>query len=108
MNLKPLIKITPSILLFVLAFNFLHSEIIDQFEGNSECQAQDYCTLVQAASVKISSSDLLKLKIDKPFRFRCIDEIKQPVKAFSILDSEQSHTPQKTTEVYLFNRTFLI
>ncbi|OGU33403.1 MAG: hypothetical protein A2057_12170 [Ignavibacteria bacterium GWA2_35_9] len=57
MNLKT-IKILPAILLFVLAFNFINSEIIDQFEGRSECQqTHDYCKLVQTASIKTSSSD---------------------------------------------------
>ena len=58
MNLKTIIKILPAILLYVFAFNFINSEIIEQFEGRSECQqTHDYCKLVQAASVKTSSSD---------------------------------------------------
>ena len=58
MNIKALIKILPTLLLFVLAFNFINSEIIEQFEGRSECQqTHDYCKLVQTASVKTTSAD---------------------------------------------------
>ena len=58
MNLKITLKILPAVMLIALAFNFIHSEILDQFEGRSECRKiYDYCKLVQAASVKTSSSD---------------------------------------------------
>jgi hypothetical protein len=57
MNLK-IIKILPAVMLIALAFNFIHSEILDQFEGRSECRkTYDYCQLVQAASIKTSSGD---------------------------------------------------
>ncbi|MGE5847493.1 MAG: hypothetical protein ACM34O_12265, partial [Ignavibacteria bacterium] len=98
----------PSILVFVLAFNFFHSEIIDQFEQNKECKELDYCKLVQAASIKTSSNDLSKLKIDKSICFQYLDENIQYTKTFTILDSEDFHTPQKTAKVYLFIRAFLI
>jgi hypothetical protein len=108
MNIKILLKIIPPILVIVLAFNFFHSEIIDQFEQNKECKELDYCKLVQAASIKTSSNDLSKLKIDKSICFQYFDEKIQYTKAFTILDSEDFHTPQKITKAYLFNRTFLI
>jgi len=55
--LKIIFKILPYVLLFFLAFNFINSEIIDQFEGRSECQqTHDYCKLVQAASIKNTPS----------------------------------------------------
>jgi len=49
------IKIITAVLISVLAFNFFHSEIIDQFEENKKCKEVDYCKLVQAASIKTSS-----------------------------------------------------
>ena len=109
MNLKTTIKILPAILLFVLAFNFINSEIMDQFEGRSECQqTHDYCKLVQAASIKTSSSDFLKLKVEKSFCFHCINKESEHISSYINLDIEQFHSPQKTKQVYLHNRVFLI
>ena len=58
MKLNFIITILPTILLIALAFNFINSEIKEQFDGRSECQqTHDYCKLVEAASIKSSSSD---------------------------------------------------
>lgn len=57
MNLKFVIKILPITLLIALALNFIHSEIIDQLEGNNKCAELDYCTLVQTVPVKTAVND---------------------------------------------------
>jgi len=109
MNLK-IIKILSAIFLFVLAFNFIHSEIIDQFEGKSECKkTYDYCKLVQTASVKNSSGDSV---INKDFilidficphclKFEITKELyeKNQNNAFFHLEVQSS---------YLINQSFLI
>lgn len=59
MNLKFFIKILPVTLLMALAFNFIHSEIIDQLEGNNKCEEQDYCILVQILPQKTAANDNL-------------------------------------------------
>ncbi|MEW6195599.1 MAG: hypothetical protein AB1521_10635 [Bacteroidota bacterium] len=104
-------KIIAAIILTVIVFTFLHSEAgLLNYDGDNH-GAHDYCEIVKTAATKITkdiSKSVVSLKVDKSICFHCIDETKQSTKAFTILDSEHFHTPQKTTEVYLFNRTFLI
>lgn len=55
-TLTPINKILSIIILAGLVFNFTHSEIIDQIEGNSECKTMfDFCTLVKSASISTYS-----------------------------------------------------
>jgi hypothetical protein len=110
MNLKT-IKILSAIFLFVLAFNFIHSEIIDQFEGRSECQkTYDYCKLVQTASVKNSSGDSV---INKDFiliDFICPHCLKQVENGKSFYEKHQNFSFYhiELESKYLFNKSFLI
>ena len=108
MNLKN-IKIIFIFLLLVLSFDFFHSEIIDHSEAKNECQKMhDYCKLVQTASVKNSSSDLLKLNVEKSICFHCINKASEHNSSYNKLNFEQFYTSQKTTDIYLHNRVFLI
>lgn len=104
-------KIIAAIILTLIVFTFLHSEAgLLNYDGDNH-GSHDYCEIVKTATAKVtkdSSQDIYKLQVDKSICYHCIDETKQLTKAFSILDFEQFYTPQKTTEVYLFNRTFLI
>ncbi|MDY0081975.1 MAG: hypothetical protein RBR74_02215 [Ignavibacteriaceae bacterium] len=46
------IKNLSAFLIIIFAFNFIHSEIVDQLEGNYYCKiVNDYCKLVEAVSV---------------------------------------------------------
>ncbi|MDT3697496.1 MAG: hypothetical protein ROY99_14025 [Ignavibacterium sp.] len=46
------IKNLSVLIIVIFAFNFIHSEIIDQLEGNFNCKiVNDYCKLVEAASL---------------------------------------------------------
>ncbi len=109
MKLKTIIKILPALLLFTLGFNFIHSEIIGQFEGKSECQkTYDYCKLVQTASVKTSSGDLLIPNVERSICFHYISKASEYISSYIKLDFEQFHTLQKTTDIYLHNKVFLI
>lgn len=99
-------NIVAAILLTVIVSVFCYSELGQYGFDNA---ANDYCKIVKSAQVsKDITKDLFKPQVDKALCFHCIDETNQNTKALSILDSEQFYTPQKTTEVYLFNRTFLI
>jgi len=61
------IKNLSALLIIVFAFNFIHSEIIDQFEGNYDCKIlNDYCKLVEAASVSNHSVNKI---VPKPISF---------------------------------------
>ena len=111
MNLKNTIKILPAILLFVLAFNFINSEIIEQFEGRSECQqTHDYCKLVQAASVKSSSSDKVVTEDFILIDFICPHCLKQIENGKSFYEKHQNFSfyHLELESKYLFNQSFLI
>lgn len=110
-KIKKISNVIAAIILTVIVFTFLHSEAgLLNYDGDNH-GTHDYCEIVKTAATKVTkdiSKSVVSLKVDKSICFHCIDETKQSTKAFTILDSEQFHTPQKTTEVYLFNRTFLI
>ena len=94
-----------------IVFTFLHSEagLLDYDDSNHS--AHDYCEIVKSATTKITKDvpkDIVKLQVNASICFHNIDETNRLTKAITTLDSEQFYTPQKTTEVYLFNRTFLI
>ena len=110
-KIKKISNVIAAIILTVIVFAFLHSEAgLLNYDGDNH-GSHDYCEIVKTAATKITkdiSKSVVSLKVDKSICFHCIDETQQSTKAFTILDSEHFHTPQKTTEVYLFNRTFLI
>ena len=99
-------------------FWFSYSEL-GQFTFEKEHPAtQDYCEIVKvtkAETGKTSVSDLFKLKVvqrtpfgEKSFSLHCIYEASKHCTLYYQLDIEHFHSPQKTTEIYLFNRAFLI
>lgn len=109
--LKHITKIISAFILTVIVFTFLHSEAGLLAYDGSDHGAHDYCEIVKIATTKITkdaSKYIIKLEVNKSICFHCIDEPNQHTKSFAILDSDQFYTPQKTTEVYLFNQTFLI
>ncbi|MGK9477988.1 hypothetical protein ACSSV9_14375 [Melioribacter sp. OK-6-Me] len=110
-KLNRITKIIAAIIFTVIVFTFLHSEAgLLNYDGDNH-GTHDYCEIVKTATNKITkdvSKDIYKLPVDKSIYFHCIDETNQHSKSISILGSEQFYTPQKTTKVYLFNRTFLI
>ena len=111
MNIKALIKILPTLLLFVLAFNFINSEIIEQFEGRSECQqTHDYCKLVQSASVKTSANDKVINIEYSSINFICPHCIKQVENGKSFYEKHQNYSfyHLELPSTYLVNQSFLI
>ena len=83
-----------------------------QFTFEKEHPAtQDYCEIVKvtkAETGKAAVGDLFKLKVEKSFSPHFIDEIDTHLASLNKLSIENLYSPQKTTEIYLFNRTFLI
>lgn len=89
---------------------FSYSEL-GQIVGEKGNPTQDYCEIVKvtkAETSKISLSDLFKLKVEKAICILCIDEISAHITSYNNSDVEQFHSPQKTTQIYLYNQTFLI
>ena len=110
MNLKTIIKILPAILLYVFAFNFINSEIIEQFEGRSECQqTHDYCKLVQAASVKTSASDRVINIEYSLIDFICPHCLKlENTKQLYEMHQNNAFFHLELQSLYLINQSFLI
>ncbi|MHB8929236.1 MAG: hypothetical protein ACYC5R_01420 [Melioribacteraceae bacterium] len=100
-------KVIAAILLTVIVSVFSYSEL-GQYGFNNPT-ANDYCEIVKSAQAsKDLTSNLFKLQVDRTIYLHCTEEENQLIASFKQVYSEQFHTPQKTTEVYLFNRTFLI
>ncbi|GMU96940.1 hypothetical protein [Ignavibacterium album] len=105
-----ILKILPAIFLFALAFNFIHSEILEQFEGKSECQqTYDYCKLIQEASVKTAVSDKIGTHVFAQIDFICPSLLKFELRK-ELYEKHQNfcfyHLVLPST--YLLNRTLLI
>ena len=98
---------------FVLApllFWFSYSEL-GQIVGEKENPTQDYCEVVKVSKAetgKISLSDLFRLKVDKSICLHCIDETGAHIISYNNSNVEQFHSPQNSTQIYLFNEAFLI
>ena len=110
MKLKFIVKIFPIIFLIALGFNFIHSEIIDQLEGNSKCEAQDYCTLVETASVKTLSSEKVVNDYVILIDFICPHCLKKVENGKSFYEKHQNFSFYylELDSKYLFNQSFLI
>lgn len=108
MKIKSMIKLLPLILLLVLAFNFFHSEIIDQYEINSECQEQDFCRLVQTTIVKPLSDNLYYINYNKSICFHFVIETDQNNNTYQDFNYVQFNPGLKSIRVYLNNKVLLI
>jgi len=99
------------LILTIIAFVFLHSELgLFNFDEDRH-EAHDYCEIVKSVTVKITnnvSKDIFKLKIEKAPSFNQKDETQVYAKDFAIFNFEHFYKPKKTTKVYLLNRAFLI
>ncbi len=107
-NTHRISKIVAAILLAVIISVFSYSELGQYGFDNT---TNDYCEIVKSAQAsKDLTNNLFKLQVDKTISLHWIVEEINIIVAFKFnkLVSEQFHTPQKTTKVYLFNRTFLI
>ncbi|MFA7421886.1 MAG: hypothetical protein WCZ90_19545 [Melioribacteraceae bacterium] len=94
-----------------LLFWFSYSELGQLFGEKENAAAQDYCETVKVTKTetgKIDLSDSFKLKVDKSIYLPCIDETNKYYTSHYQSNIEHFHSPQQTTEVYLYNRVFLI
>ena len=90
---------------------FFYSELGQFVGGKENSSSQDYCEIVKVTKVetgKAAISDLFKLKVEKSFSPHFIDEINTHLTSLNKLPIENLYSPQKTTLLYLYNRTFLI
>lgn len=97
-------------IIIVIAFSFIHSELGQLSFDEDNHNAHDYCDLVNEATLQLTktSSDLLKLKIDKTTSLHCLDIITDPLNYSNKIDFEKYYTPRKPSKLYIYNSTFLI
>lgn len=105
------IKNLSVLLIIVFAFNFIHSEIVDQFEGNYNCKSvNDYCKLVEAVSVVRNTC--LK-SIPKPIYFLqsiCLNYPENSINRNPLSEhlQDSSFHYSKILPTYLINKSLLI
>jgi hypothetical protein len=98
-------------MLMPLLFWFSYTELGQLIVENENTTTQDYCEIVKVTKTetgKVDLSDLLKLKVDKSVCPPCFNETNKYDTSRYQLKVEHLHSPQQTTEVYLYNRVFLI
>lgn len=97
--------------LIPLLFWFAYSEIGQYTVEKQHPPAQDYCLVARVIKTEISktaANNLFKLKAEKSVCMHCIEETSLCNGALINLDIEHFCPPQKTTPIYLYDRTFLI
>jgi hypothetical protein len=103
-------KITALILLGFFVFSFLHSELgFLDFDGDNH-GAHDYCQIVKNANThsKVIREDLPKLEINKDICNNCFEEIEAQETQTSFERTDHHLKAKPSTDLYLFNNTFLI
>jgi hypothetical protein len=108
---KNSVKRTIAILfLGFFVFTFLHSELgFWDFDGDDH-GAHDYCQIVKNTNThsKILREDLPKLEFNKAICIHCFEEIEAQETQTSFEKSDQHLKAKPSTDLYLFNNTFLI
>ena len=98
------------ILLGFFVFSFLHSELgFLNFDGDNH-GAHDYCQIIKNTNThsKILPNTLTKLGLNKDLCVHCFEETESQAtkNSFEITDHHLKAKP--STDLYLFNNTFLI
>ncbi len=98
------------IILAAIVFAFIHSEVgLFDFDSNNH-GAHDYCEIVKNTNThsKILREDLPKLELNKDICIHCFEKIEVQVTRTCFERTDQNIIVKHTTELYLFNRAFLI
>lgn len=97
-------------LLALFVFSFLHSELgFLDFDGDNH-GAHDYCQIIKNTSThsKILREDLPKLELNKDICIHCFEEIEAQETQTSFDRTDHHLKAKPSTDLYLFNNTFLI
>ena len=109
--LRNSIKRTIALLLLgFIVFSFLHSELgLLDFDGDNH-GAHDYCQIVKNtnAQSKILPNPLPKLELNKDLCVNCFEEVEAQANKTSFEKTDHHLKAKPFTDLYLFNRTFLI
>lgn len=103
-------KITSIILLGIIVFSFLHSELGFFNYDNCNHSTHDYCQIVKNtdAHSKTLRNNLPVPELNKNICIHCVDDVKGDEVITSLTITDEHRILKKSTEVYLFNKTFLI
>jgi len=103
-------KITSLVLLGIFGFLFLHSELGFLNYDNCNHSTHDYCQIVKNtdAHSKTLRNNLLEPELNKNICIHCIGDVKDDEVISALTITNEHRIFKQSTEVYLFNRTFLI
>ena len=109
-KLNRISKAIATIIMTIIIFAFLHSEtgLFNFDKGNHS--THDYCQIVKNTNThsQILRDNLPKLELNKDICIHCIDDVKGDDVITSLAISDEHQLFKQSTEVYLFNNTFLI
>lgn len=92
-------------------FSFLHSELgLFNYDGDNQA-CRNYCEIIKNADTysKILREELpSRLTPNKEICIHCFEEFEAQVTQTCFERTDQHQIVKQSTEVYLFNRTFLI
>jgi len=103
-------RIIALLLLGIILFSFLHSELgfLDYGGNNQACK--DYCEIFKDANThtNILRDNLPKPELDKEICIHCLEEIYLQTEQSCFERSGGHQLVKQSTHIYLFNGTFLI
>lgn len=89
---------------------FLYSEAGFAFSEKEASESNDYCLIVKGADLSLTKTKEytpLKIKTEIAiYIFHCNEKVSQNL--YYIVQSENNHSPSKTSKVYLHDCSFLI
>lgn len=98
------------IILTVIFLSFLHSEFeLLDFDGDNH-KVHDYCEIVKDAktNLNILRDELTKLELNKNLYFNNFEKIEAQTDQTSYIITDYYLKLKQSTDLYLFNRAFLI
>lgn len=103
-------KVVAAIVLSLVVFNFLHSELGFLDYDSNQHGAHDYCEIVKSINShgKSLKDELQKLELKKDLNIYGIDEIQEQLLKSYFNNTDHSPVLKQSKEVYLFNQAFLI
>lgn len=109
-KLNRISKAIATIIMTIIIFAFLHSEtgLFNFDKGNHS--THDYCQIVKNTNThsQILRDNLPKLELNKDICIRCFDEIEAQETQTSFERADYNLKAITSTDLYLFNNTFLI
>lgn len=103
--------VTAFFILVPFIFCFYYCELGDFSNSQGKSASPDFCTIIKSVNLengKSASNGLCNLKVEKYFIPPSIGEIITKNFSINILDAELFHPPNNSTQIYLYNCTFLI